>query len=386
MLHAVVQPGGHRADTSRMAGESAGNIARATEAAAARYRAKAERLERRAAAYAKGEAGEVAVGELLCELATDGWYHLPDRALPGSPANIDHIAVGPAGVLVVDAKNWDGSVSLDNGVLCHNGRRRAEAGDMTSYAATVATAVGGSVGALPLHVHPVVCFVGRARIGGVLEAGLLRLVDGDELHHFVRALPATLARPQVERALVAVIQAFPPRTGAVPEPLPAEEPAESVVFLRPWRKHGKYRMYVKRGDGNDMGCLDLLTGKVQADRHEDEVVLQQLLPHYLKGDMPGTGAEDVNAEERGVMTRLLNAFLGKKPRRPEQPVITCSLWQKHDMKRLYVHRIEPGGEKVELGWVDPSDDRHHAADAAARSVLGFCSRRFREIEKSRTTS
>jgi hypothetical protein len=33
-----------------------------------------------------------------------------DLAVPGSPANVDHLVIGPSGVFVVDSKQWAGSV------------------------------------------------------------------------------------------------------------------------------------------------------------------------------------------------------------------------------------------------------------------------------------
>jgi hypothetical protein len=33
-----------------------------------------------------------------------------DLAVPGSPANVDHLVIGPSGVFVVDSKQWTGSV------------------------------------------------------------------------------------------------------------------------------------------------------------------------------------------------------------------------------------------------------------------------------------
>lgn len=366
-----------------MAGESAGKVARSTHAVAARYRAKADRLDRVADAYRKGEIGERLVAELLCELAPLGYYHLRDRALPGSPANIDHAVVGPAGVLVVDAKNWSGSLSISGGVVARDGRRSTVVADAAAYGDAVVAAVNGPLGPVPVPVRSLVCFVGDGQLGAPKEVGRVHLVDGGDLHEFVAGLPRALTQAQVERVLVTVIDALPLRTGAAPEGLPSEEPAEPVLFLNAWRKHGKYRIYVKRSDGSDMGSLDLLAGTARAEHEDDEALLQQLLPHYLRGDMPGTSADEVNAEERGVMTRLLDSLLGRKPRRPARAVVTCYLWRKHDISRLYVHRIAPDGTKVDLGWVDPTDDRHHAIDPSANPILGSCSRRYRELERAR---
>ena len=43
----------------------------------------------------------------------DVWT-LHDRRVPGTRGNIDHIVVGPAGVFVIDAKNYQGKIEVRN--------------------------------------------------------------------------------------------------------------------------------------------------------------------------------------------------------------------------------------------------------------------------------
>ncbi|MEP6843953.1 MAG: nuclease-related domain-containing protein, partial [Pseudolysinimonas sp.] len=62
------------------------------------------------AAWQKGANGEVAVGAALDRLTPLGVQVLHDRRIPGTKANIDHIAVGPRGVFVIDAKKYQGMV------------------------------------------------------------------------------------------------------------------------------------------------------------------------------------------------------------------------------------------------------------------------------------
>jgi hypothetical protein len=41
--------------------------------------------------------------------------------VPGSPANVDHLVIGPSGVFVIDSKQWSGSVRLaSDGLVWHN--------------------------------------------------------------------------------------------------------------------------------------------------------------------------------------------------------------------------------------------------------------------------
>ena len=60
----------------------------------------------RTRAWATGAEGEVVLGRRLD--AAVGVRVLHDRRIPGSKANIDHIAIGPRGVFVIDAKHYKG--------------------------------------------------------------------------------------------------------------------------------------------------------------------------------------------------------------------------------------------------------------------------------------
>lgn len=61
-------------------------------------------------AWDKGAAGERVIGDSLDGLRDEGFAVLHDRRIPGTRANIDHIVVSPAGVFVIDTKNWSGRV------------------------------------------------------------------------------------------------------------------------------------------------------------------------------------------------------------------------------------------------------------------------------------
>jgi hypothetical protein len=87
-----------------MVGESGGSA----ERKAAELRAGGKRS---AGAWAAGAEGERRVAEALTQLPPD-WLVLHDRLLmPGlAESNLDHLLVGPAGVILIDAKNWAGQI------------------------------------------------------------------------------------------------------------------------------------------------------------------------------------------------------------------------------------------------------------------------------------
>lgn len=61
--------------------------------------------------WASGAKGERAVAARLARVTTKGVVSLHDRRIPGSKANIDHIAVGPSGIFVIDSKVVSGKIS-----------------------------------------------------------------------------------------------------------------------------------------------------------------------------------------------------------------------------------------------------------------------------------
>lgn len=77
-------------------------------------------------AWRSGAAGERAVGARLDKLRSADVLTLHDRRVPGRRTNIDHIAVSPGGVFVIDTKNVAGKVRPTRNGLRVAGRRRDE--------------------------------------------------------------------------------------------------------------------------------------------------------------------------------------------------------------------------------------------------------------------
>lgn len=64
-------------------------------------------------AWKVGAEGEIAIGKLLDSYAVKyGFKVIHDRLIPRSRANIDHIAVTRAGIFVIDAKNYQGTIRI----------------------------------------------------------------------------------------------------------------------------------------------------------------------------------------------------------------------------------------------------------------------------------
>ena len=122
------------------------------------------------AAWARGARGERLLGESLERLHDDATVVvLHDRRIPGSRANIDHIAVTSGGVWVIDAKNYTGRVRrVDKGGWFSNderlyvGRRDCTTlvGGMAKQVEAIARAIGEpTVPGFDVRVHAALCFV-----------------------------------------------------------------------------------------------------------------------------------------------------------------------------------------------------------------------------------
>jgi Nuclease-related domain len=58
-----------------------------------------------AVAWRRGAAGERRTARVLAALERQGWAVLHDLAVPGSPANLDHLVIGPGGVFLIDSSS-----------------------------------------------------------------------------------------------------------------------------------------------------------------------------------------------------------------------------------------------------------------------------------------
>jgi Nuclease-related domain len=116
-------------------------------------------------AWRRGAAGERRTARLLDRLTRDGYVVFHDLAIPGSPANVDHLVIGPSGVFVIDSKQWSGSVHQGaDGLAWHNHYPL----DRTLETVRWETKAIGRI--LGTHAAAVVCVHGAHVHGGGLEA------------------------------------------------------------------------------------------------------------------------------------------------------------------------------------------------------------------------
>ena len=139
--------------------------------------------DRRLGNFLKGAKGEEWVAHELAFLSAD-YTVFNGLRLGGGKENFDHIIVGPAGVFVVETKNWKGSVEFRDGRLFAGGKEpsrpplkqvKAAAAELVSYI--------DDAGCGGVPVNTVLCFLGTKlpeeimNVNGVVVCAGKRLVD-----------------------------------------------------------------------------------------------------------------------------------------------------------------------------------------------------------------
>jgi hypothetical protein len=159
-------------------------------------------------AWRSGAVGEREVGARLDKLRRAGVLTLHDRRIPGRRSNIDHIAVSPAGVFVIDTKNVAGKVSPARTGLRVAGRRRDEMVTVVqAQVAVVRQALGDQPMALDA-VRGVLCFT-RAELPWLRPApGGIALLNPRGLSRALRR-PGSLSREQVHHIATLLAQRLP---------------------------------------------------------------------------------------------------------------------------------------------------------------------------------
>lgn len=139
--------------------------------------------DRRLANFLKGAKGEEWVAHELAFLSSD-YTVFNGLRLGGGKQNFDHIIIGPAGVHVVETKNWKGIVEFRDGKLFAGGKEPSRPPIKQVKAATAELAAYlDEAGCSDLPLHSILCFLGTElpeeimNVNGVIICTGARLVD-----------------------------------------------------------------------------------------------------------------------------------------------------------------------------------------------------------------
>jgi Nuclease-related domain len=138
-------------------------------------------------AWRRGATGERRTARLLGSLERRGWAVLHDLAIPGSAANIDHLVIGPGGVIVVDSKRYRGQLRLDrHGMVWHGRRLLVSALRKVLWQADQADEV---LGVAEVQVAAVVAVHGAAVPWGLVQADGVTIVPARRVPDLLQKLP-----------------------------------------------------------------------------------------------------------------------------------------------------------------------------------------------------
>jgi Nuclease-related domain len=146
-------------------------------------------------AWRRGAAGERRTACLLAPLERRGWAVLHDLAIPGTQANIDHLVIGPGGVIVVDSKRYRGRLRLDrDGMVWHGRHLLVSALRKVLWQADQADEI---LGIADITVAAVVAVHGASVPWGLLQADGVTIVPARRLPDLLQALPPMLGPERV---------------------------------------------------------------------------------------------------------------------------------------------------------------------------------------------
>jgi hypothetical protein len=136
------------------------------------------RPSEQARSWQRGAHGERGTARLLDRLTREGYVVFHDLAVPGSPANVDHLVIGRTGLFVIDSKQWTGSVHQSgDGLVWHNHYPLDRTLAMVRWEAT---AVGRLLGT---RVATLLCVHGAHIQGGGLHAQGVAIVPAHLLRN-----------------------------------------------------------------------------------------------------------------------------------------------------------------------------------------------------------
>jgi len=169
----------------------------------------AARARRRAAGFGVAARTEPQTARALESLNGQGYLLMHDRHWPGTrSSNLDHIAVGPGGVFIIDTKCWRGPIRIVNGSLFNDDECMDEEVDKVRRQVEALEGVLSEVGLAPLEVVPVMAFAGRAVVRQSI--GRVHLVSPPTLQQLVVGRGGRLDGTQIDAVVQTLERECPP--------------------------------------------------------------------------------------------------------------------------------------------------------------------------------
>lgn len=176
-------------------------------------------LRDEARSWFTGTLGERHVGRLLQRLGPR-WYVLHAVPVGTRGSDIDHVIIGPAGVVTVNTKHHpDKRVWVGARTVLVSGQRQPYLRNSEHEAQRAAKLLGEALGR-PVPVRGVVAVVGAASLTVKEKPETVTVLDASRLVRWLERLPAVLSDAEV--AEVAALAAIPKTWQRRPEPTGAD--------------------------------------------------------------------------------------------------------------------------------------------------------------------
>lgn len=191
-----------------VAGGSAGRRAQEARRQERLLREQWQAARREARRWELASEGERQVAAQLLTLTDRGWRLLVDRRWPGtSAANVDMLLIGPAGVFVIDVKNWQAHPRIVDGRLHSAGEPRDDHIRRLLNVTRTAEGTLASLGMSPVAVQPLMVFAGKQL--DAVPLGRVRLFGEREVGPWLLAGNHRLSAPMVRAVADHLERAFP---------------------------------------------------------------------------------------------------------------------------------------------------------------------------------
>lgn len=142
----------------------------------------------------------VATARALASLEPAGFQAVHVRRVTGTRTEVDHVAVGPSGLFVVETVSYSGRLEVRGKDLFVGGRRRTDAVEHLLRATdAVRRVLGVDLERTNTPLVPLLCVHRSELPWGTVTVNGVRIVSANEMVHIVRKAPLVMHPAEVER-------------------------------------------------------------------------------------------------------------------------------------------------------------------------------------------
>lgn len=173
------------------------------------------------------------------------------------------------------------------------------------------------------------------------------------------------------------MEQHPPSTplGSLEAPSPIFDRAHRIYYLRPWKKGGHNRLYLRDHHGTSIGWTDVNTGAQSIDCSGVDA---QFAVALLAAADP-TGVKLAPGDLPKLATQLWGGRLLSRIARLHMSVLVGQEWRNYGKHRLYGTLIDPEVSTFNLGYIDLKAETLHPSGTgpigkergSAERYLGF---------------